>query len=132
MATQKAVHIAIDQFLVAQLAGVPCVFDNQDDTELSKGTVSFIKQKVHFKNDKQHELGNVTSRKIDGIVVIILNIRKGAGAADRDDLYNNVVKSFRSQIIGGATFLDPQAVASGNTDNWNLTGWQIPFYFYEP
>lgn len=134
MADELTIHKAIDAFTktLVDSYSIPCVFGNQDDTTLSNGTVSFVKQRVQFLKDCQNELGDTTSRRIDGVVVIIIHVRKGQGDADRDSIRLNVVKSFRSRVIGGATFLDPKAVAAGNTENWNLTGWQIPFFYYEP
>lgn len=131
MSIQKAIHAAIDQFTQTNLGSIPGVFDNMDETQLSNGTVSYIKQKVQYTKDAQYQLGDIGSRRHDGHVVIILYIRKGTGAADRYMLYNAAVKPFRSQVISGATFLDPHQVANGKTENWDLSGWQIPFYFYE-
>lgn len=135
MASQKLIHIAIDQYTVtaSNVSGAtPVVFDNQDDVVLSEGVLSYIKQKVTFMEDKQIELGTPTVRKREGIVVIIIYVRKGTGTLDRDVLYDKMVKCFRSQLIGGATFLDPKMMAQGDSENWNASSYKIPFYFYEP
>ncbi len=131
MATEKTVHASIDAFTLTHAGSIPVIFDNQDDTSLSVGAISWIKQKVTFTKDKQCELGNTTRRKREGKVVIIIYVRKGIGSGARDDLYS-VVKSFRSQLVGAAVFLNPEIMAQGDTENWNATAYQIPFYFYEP
>lgn len=135
MPNQKTVHISIDQFTATASAvggATSVVYDNQNDVDLSGGLVSYIKQKVTFTDDKQIELGNTTLRKREGMVVIIIYVRKGKGSLDRDVLYDKMVKCFRSQVIGGATFLDPKMMAQGDSENWNASGYKIPFYFYEP
>jgi hypothetical protein len=132
MPTQTQINIAINAHTEAVRGVIPCIYDNVDNATLAEGSVSFIKQNVRFLTDKQNELGNTASRRIDGIVLIIIHVRKGTGTAERDAIYDAVVKSFRSLKVGGATFLDPKQVAAGNSENWNLTGWQIPFFFFEP
>ena len=131
MTTQKSVNIALIAYMESHRGSYPVVYGNVDDADLANGQATYLKMSVTFRKDKQHQLGDVNSRRIDGEVLIIINVRKGVGDADRDDAYDAVVKSFRSQVIGGATLLDPELLAKGNTENWSLTAWKIPFYFYD-
>lgn len=131
MPNQKAVDQAIVAYTIAQAGATPGVYDNIDDTELSKGTLPYYKQEIHFLTDNQVELGNTDLRRRNGKVVIIIYVRRGDGTGLRDDMYDKMVKCFRSKLIGGATFLNPKLLAKGNTENWNGTAYEIPFYFYE-
>lgn len=125
----EAVHKSIDQHWVANLAAIPTVFTNMDDVQLSEGSAPWVKQKVLPREAKQFELGNQNSARHWGVIVFIIYVRKGVGTLDRDRLYGQVVNSFRSQLIGGATFKDSQPMLSGSNENWFLSGYQIPFYF---
>lgn len=123
------IHKAVDIYTAAQFPDVPVVYANQDETTLAEGNISWLKQKVVFREANQFELGNVDSARQKGVVVFIIYVRKGSGSLDRDTLYQRVLNSFRSKQIGGATFLNVQPMLQGGNENWSLTGLQIPFYF---
>jgi len=129
MYTEEQIHISIDQHTAAQFPAMPIVFDNQDDTAASQGAVPWLKQKVVFKTANQIILGNTTPFRGTGAVVFIIYVRKGTGTSDRDKLHQRVIDSFRSQQIGGATFLNAQLLNRGESENWQLIGLQIPFFF---
>ena len=123
------VHSAIDVHTLAQFPDVPIIFTNQDDTALSQGTAPWLKQKVIFREDRQFELGNTSSSRQWGVVVIIIHVRAGTGSLARDTLYQRVLNCYRSRLIGGATFLNVQPMRQGENENWCLSAYQIPFYF---
>src|SRR4051812_3296417 len=100
--TQKSVNIALVEFMESIRGGYPVVYGNVDDALLANGVAPYLKMSVTFRKDKQHQLGDVKSRRIEGEVLIIINVKKGSGDADRDDAYDAVVKSFGSQVIGSA------------------------------
>lgn len=125
----ETVHKAIDTRWIAELPDVPTIFTNQDDVAKSEGVDPWVKQKVLPREAKQFELGNITSARQWGVMVFIIYVRKGEGTLDRDRLYGQVINSFRSQLIGGATFQNVQPMLSGSNENWSLSGYQIPFYF---
>ncbi len=129
MPTSVQVHAAVDQHTAAQFNDIPVLYTNQDNTTLSQGTAPYIKQKVHFREDRQFELGNTSSSRQFGVLVITIYVRKGTGTFERDTLYERVRTAFRSRMIGGATFLNVQPLRSGESDNWCVSAWQIPFYF---
>lgn len=134
MPTEIEVHAAIDTLTNAEIettAGIPVVYGNQSNVSLSGGTIAFLTQRVIFTNDNQLGLGNTASRKHLGSLIFIIHCRKGTGDFDRNRLQAAVVNSFRSRVVGGATLLNAKSVAQGDTDNWTLSGIQIPFYFFE-
>lgn len=110
---------------------VPVVYGNQSRPELSTGSVPFLKQRVLLFTDKQIGLGNAVPRRRRGSVVFQIHVPVGIGDKARNDLMDEVLKSFRSQLIGGATFENGRMVSSGETLNWSITGVEIPFYFDE-
>lgn len=123
------VHQAIDIHTAAEFSDVPVVFTNQDDTALSQGETPYLKQKVIFREDRQFELGNTVSSRQFGVVVITIYVRKGTGSMARDTLYQRVRTAFRSRMIGGATFQNVQPMRYGESENWCISAYQIPFYF---
>jgi hypothetical protein len=129
MLDAKTVHKSIDQYTAAQFADVPVVYTNQDDTVLSQGEEAWMKQKVIFRENRQFELGNTSSSRNWGVVVITIFVRKGTGSLVRDTLYDRVRNAYRSRMIGGATFLNVQPMRYGENENWCLSAYQIPFYF---
>lgn len=129
MLDEETIHKAIDTLWLASLSDVPTVFSNMDDTAQSLGTEAWIKQKVEFREVKQFELGNTDSSRNWGVLVFIIHYRRGTGTLDRDRLYRRVVNLFRSQLVGGATLLNVQPLISGGSQNWAMSGYQIPFYF---
>lgn len=129
MLTHEEVHIAIDTYWAAQLPSIPTIFTNQDDTQISEEQNPWVKQKVVFREAKQFELGNTNSSRNFGAMVFIIYVRKGTGTQDRDRLYQQVVDSFRSRQVGGATFQNVQPLTSGQNENWHMSAYQIPFYF---
>lgn len=123
------VHSAIDQHTQDTLTGLTIIYTGQDDLEASNGQASWVKQKVLFSDSKQFELGNTASSRNWGKVVIYIYTRKGSGSADRDNILQRVVNCYRSRKIGGATFLNVQPLTNGESENWCVSGFQIPFYF---
>lgn len=136
MTDRATVRNAVDQLTIETFqtvtppsVQVPVVFGNQTNTTLSQGTAPFLRQRVSFTLDNQRDLGNLCSRRIRGYILFTIHIRKGTGDAVRDDLIDRVTRAFRSRYIGPATTLDPQMVLSGESENWAVTGVQIPFFF---
>jgi hypothetical protein len=136
MTDRATVRNAIDQLTTdlfinpsAPATPVPVIFGNVTNVTLSEGTVPFLKQRVSFTSDKQRDLGNLCSRRHTGYVLFIIHVRKGTGDLARDNLIDRVTRGFRSRYVGPATTLDAQMVLSAESENWALTGIQIPFYF---
>lgn len=131
MPTITSVHAAIDQHTLSSFPSIPVIFGNTENLVLSEQQNPFLKQRVLFVTDSQFQLGDVVSSKKTGSVIFIVHTRKNTGDADRNSLQDLVLKSFRSKVIGGATFLNARVISSGETENWSLTGIEIPFFFYE-
>lgn len=124
-----AVHQAIDTHTAAEFSDVPVVYTNQNDESFVQAGVAFLKQKVIFREDRQFELGNTSSSRQHGVVVIMIYVPRGTGTLLRDTIYQRVRNAFRSRMIGGATFLNVQPVRYGESENWCISAYQIPFYF---
>lgn len=131
MPTIASVHAAVDAYTQSEMTGIPVIFGNVEDPTVSEGTAAFLKQRVIFTSDSQFILGAPQSSRKRGSVIFIINVRKNKGDKDRNILLDKVLKSFRSKVIGGATFLNGRVVSSGQSENWLLTGVEIPFYFDE-
>ena len=133
MASRTSVHAEIDKRakLAFQNIGVPIVFGNMKDLSLSSGEVSFVRERTHFPASNQHELGNPARSRTEGVVVFTLYIRKGAGDGDRNRFTDVIAANFRNQQFAGATFSGLRELPYQETENWCLTGVQIPFYFDE-
>ena len=129
MPTPEQVHIAIDSRMAAEFVDVPVLYSNQLDTVPSQGQTPYIKQNVRFNEAKQFELGRTTSKREYGALVFIIHVRVDTGTLARDRLYRRMVDLFRSQLVGGATFLNVQPLMEGRNENWFMSGHQIPFYF---
>lgn len=119
----------INLHVLDELAGIEVAFTERAARTLSKGTTPFISLQVLFKEDRQLELGNTERSRQHGSVLAILYTRADEGPADRNHLYEQVRKAFRSRKIGRATFLNVQLLRSGESENWCMTAYQIPFYF---
>lgn len=133
MPTIAQVAAAVDLHTKVQIEdlGTPVVYGNQDRESLSKGTAAFLTQRVIFEEVRQFILGNVTPGRHFGSIVFLIHVRKGVGDGPRNILFDIVVKSFRSQVIGGAKFLNAQIQGQDEIDGWVLTGVVVPFYFEE-
>lgn len=133
MPTIAQVAAAIDLHTKAQIEdlGTPVVYGNQDREALSAGTAPFLSQKVVFTGVNQFILGHTIPGRHFGSVVFLIHVRKGVGDGPRNTLYDKVVKSFRSQVVGGAKFLNAQIQGQDEVDGWSLTGVVVPFYFEE-
>ncbi len=124
-----AVHQAIDSYTASMFPDVPVLYTNQINDSLSNGTVPFIKQSVFFLQDTQLELGNSSTSRQRGTVVIIIYTRKGTGSMSRDTLYQRVRLAFRNKLIGGATFQEVQSLRNSLSEQWQMSAYQIPFFF---
>lgn len=130
--TRTEVHSAIDTAAAAAfLNKYPGIFGNQKDLSLSSGTVSYFRERVHFPESNQFELGSPGRSRTEGVVVFTLYVRKGAGDGDRNLMSDIIAQAFRSKQFGGATFLGMRELPYQETENWCLTGVQIPFHFDE-
>lgn len=133
MPTISQVAAAIDLHTKAQIEdlGTPVVYGNQDREALSIGSVPFLSQRVVFEAANQLVLGNTAPARHFGSVIFLIHVRKGVGDGQRNTLLDKVVKSFRSQVVGGAKFLNAQLQGQDEVDGWVLTGVVVPFYFEE-
>ncbi len=127
--TFAQVQVLLDQLTESSLVAYPLLYDNQDDSALSAGTVSYIKQKVLFGQARQFELGNPDRGRLYGSILLRLHERRGLGSAGRNAMLQAVVSSFRSKAVGGVTLLNARIVNQGETGNWNVTSVEIPFFW---
>jgi hypothetical protein len=109
----------------------PLLHGNVLDTSLSLAQNSYVRQRSYFPEDNQLFLGNQDSSRHRGTVVFTIYVRRGKGDGDRNLIADRIIKAFRSKQFGGVTFLDAREMPNSDTDNWCLTGIQIPFYFDE-
>jgi hypothetical protein len=134
MTTRAQAAQAIDDAAVAAMGvfpAVPLLHGNVSDLTLSKGEVSYVRQRSYFPENNQLFLGNQDSSRTRGTVVFTIYVRRGKGDGDRNMIADRIIKAFRSKQFGGVTFYDAREMPNSDTDNWCLTGIQIPFYFDE-
>ena len=133
MATRTSVHAAIDDRAKSAFTsnGTPITFGNTKDLSLSEGANSFVRCRTHFPDTGQHELGRPTRSRTEGVVVFTLYVRKGDGDGERNRLSDVIAANFRNQQFAEATFYGMRELPYRETENWCLTGVQVPFYFDE-
>lgn len=132
MPTISTVAAAIDQHAIAQLGGTyQLLFGNTENSQLFAQNDPFVKFRTIFTKDGQMDLGRTQPSRKQGSVVAIIYVRKNVGDGARNQVLDQVLKSFRSKVIGGATFRDARITGSNEITNWALTGVEIPFYFDE-
>lgn len=132
MSTRAEVRNGFDALTASTLSASPAVavlYGNQYDARLSEGSAPYIKQRVFFSSDDQASLGDQGFRRHKGYVLFLIFVRKGSGDLARDDILDRLSAAFASKFVGPATTLDPQMVVSSQSENWDVTGMQIPFYF---
>jgi hypothetical protein len=134
MTTRSQAAQAIDDAAEAAMAiapAIPLLHGNVSDLSLSLENVSYVRQRTHFPEHNQLFLGNQDSSRHRGTVVFTIYVRRGKGDGDRNLIADRIVKAFRSKQFGGVTFYDAREMPNSDTENWCLTGIQIPFYFDE-
>lgn len=131
MPTRTSVHAAIDTKADAVFAGINLLKGNQVNLAFSEGTLPYIRERVIFTGVGQLYLGNTKANRKTGSIVFTLFVRKGSGDGDRNRLADMVTNNFCNTQIGGATFWGSRELPYGDTENWCLSGIQIPFYFDE-
>lgn len=131
MTTRAQAAKLIDDGVLTVLAGYSVLHGNQTDVEQSKGEVSYVRQRTYFPETNQLFLGNQDSSRTRGTVVFTIYVRRGKGDGDRNVIANLLAKGVRSKSFGGVTFMDMREMPNQDTENWCLTGVQIPFYFDE-
>jgi hypothetical protein len=130
MQAAKAIDEAADAMASVDPA-FPLLHGNVLDLALSEGQTSYVRQRTYFPEDNQLFLGNQDSSRHRGTVVFTIYVRRGKGDGDRNLIADRITKAFRSKQFGGVTFYDAREMPNSDTDNWCLTGVQIPFYFDE-
>lgn len=135
MYDRQTVQNSIDALTLSTLQAspaIPVLLGNQIDVSLSEGTLPWVTQTVVFSSDKQMELGNPCLRRQRGYVMFVIHTKRGDGTYDRNVITDRITRAFRSKLVGVATMLDPQMLPSSVTENWSISGIQIPFYFDNP
>lgn len=135
MIDRQTIQNAIDTLTATTLnasPAIPFLYGNQVNVAISEGTKSWVKQTVYFTEDRQAELGNDCFRRQRGYVLFLIYVKRGLGNYDRNTITDRLTRAFRSRYVGQATMLDAQMIPSSETENWSVTGVQIPFYFDNP
>lgn len=131
MTTEAQAHTAIDTLTSTTLAAYTVLYDGMVDPEVSDGQTPFIRQEVRFATNSQAELTGRCFRRHRGYAIFYIHWRRGTGAAARNTIKTLIERAFVSKNVGGVTFQDSRAVPVNPTENWNILGVQISFYFDE-
>ena len=108
--------------------GFGTVFANTADNFIT-GQVAYCKVTVIEQTDKQTVLGIPESSRIRGTATFLLHTRKNSGMGKNTQMREAIKARFRNKVVGGANFLEARATFLGETENWSLTGVEVPFYF---
>lgn len=130
MPTLSQVHQAIDDQTAITLAGIPLLYGSMIDPGISEGTATWVRQNVQFQSNSQRELTKCF-RRHRGYVIFYVHWRRGTGDNTRNLIQTSITKDFCSTTIGGATFQDSRSIPVRGTENWEILGIQVPFYFDE-
>lgn len=134
MSNQLDIQIALDTAVQTEFAlapAIPVVFGNQSDDVLSKGTATYLGQKVLFIRGALVGVGE-TAKRQRGLLQFFIHVRKGVGDRDRSLIIDRIDSVFVAKYIGGATLSEWSLIASSEVGGWSVTGLQIPFYFDKP
>lgn len=132
MTTRAQAAKLIDDAADTVLAGYPVLHGNQLDVTQSQGETSYVRQRTYFPETSQLFLGNQDSDRTRGTVVFTIYVRRGKGDGDRNVIANLLAKGIKSKRFGGVNFMGiMKEMPNQDTENWCLTGVQIPFYFDE-
>ena len=127
--SMTTVHADINAATAAALGSTPVIYGNTDYTDLSAGQLDFVTQKVVFQSQSQLVLGNIGPSRNRGTIFFALHTRRNTGDGGRNALLDTVLNSFRSKRIGSATCLNAAVRFTGLSENWAITGIEVPFYF---
>ncbi len=108
---------------------VPFKYGNQNTVDLSKGTTSYISQKIIFTNHNITTLGDQCFRRHFGQLIFNIHVRDGIGDADRTALQQRIESAFVARYIGGVYLESMAQIASMVVAGWSVTGLRISFWF---
>jgi hypothetical protein len=93
--------------------------------------VTFVRVKVFFSGSNQISLGDQDRKRVHGYILFTIFVKQGAGDEHRNLIAELISDNFCLTTIGGATLWGSNEMPSQDTENWCMSGVQIPFYYDE-